>query len=186
MSEPSEQQPDTIDYNRVYADLQEKYHLAYSRSQKLFVTEKAQRKTLYHYKRRINAILDLLADSENETLPDPGIDADRISAVIQKEPALEKHLSLVLKIAAGEDEKTIPLKPSSLIDLAVNEMIPELTNDELDTVEMNPQDTDMWTRRNFSNLVISKFRPAVVNAKGVRDYYEESTNKRRRRAKDPA
>ncbi|KAM9895287.1 hypothetical protein OXX79_008178 [Metschnikowia pulcherrima] len=165
------------DYNQIYESLQARFNKSYALSQKLFVTEKTQRQTLYHYKRRVNALLDVLRDIEGESaanIDEPlQIDHDRLASLVTWRPELKECLQPALDISDGSMMPSqIPLKRSYGANLAVDEMIPELPNDELDTIELNPQDTDMWIRRHFSHLVVSKFRPAEIRAKGVREYVD--------------
>lgn len=165
------------DYNQIYELLQARFNKSYALSQKLFVTEKTQRQTLYHYKRRVNALLDVLRDIEGESaanIDEPlNIDHDRLALLVTWQPELKECLQTALDISDGSmTPSQIPLKRSYGVNLAVDEMIPELPNDELDTIELNPQDTDMWIRRHFLHLVVSKFRPAEIRAKGVREYVD--------------
>lgn len=176
-----------VDYNRIYDDLQDKFNKVYSISQKLYITEKTQRQTMYHLKRRNDAILDLLTElkaSETEVSEEPvDLDSDRLSAIMESKPELAQVLDPLLRMSKGEDAKNIQLKDSYNVDLAVTESVPEIVNDELDTVEVNPQDTEMWTRRNYAHLVISKFRPVEIRGKGVREYINSPNMNTKRRKK---
>lgn len=176
-----------IDYNKIYEGLQERFNKVYSISQKLFVTEKTQRQTMYYYKRRNDALLDLLCELEDcgdEDLDTPtSFDHERIANIISEKPELGEILDPVLQIALGEDASNIKVKDSYNVDLAVNESIPDIVNDELDTVEVNPQDTEMWTRRNYAHLVISKFKPVEIRGKGVREYINSPTLNTKRKKK---
>ncbi|OBA20820.1 hypothetical protein METBIDRAFT_88212 [Metschnikowia bicuspidata var. bicuspidata NRRL YB-4993] len=166
-----------IDHNLIYEQLQERFSRAYSLSQKLFVTEKTQRQALYHYKRRVNALLDVLQDMEGTESADVDqpleIDHSRLTLLITWRPELASTLNPVLQLAAGTDSPAqIPLKRSYAVNLVVEELIPEIANDELDAVEINPQNTEMWIRRNLLHLIMSKFTPAEVTPKGVREYLD--------------
>lgn len=181
------QEPDEeIDYSKIYDDLQEHFNKVYSISQKLFVTEKTQRQTLYYYKRRNDALLDLLSEMEDDYETDDPLNiyGDRISQIISAKPELAELLSPVSQIASGQDPATIKMKDSYNVNLAVVEAIPDTVIDEVDTVEVNPQDTEMWTRRNYAHLVISKFKPVEIRGKGVREYINSPTlnNKRKKKA----
>lgn len=178
-----------VDYNKIYEGLQEQFNKAYSLSQTLFVTEKTQRQALNYYKRRKNALTDFLADLEasDDDIDMPlQINPQRIANLIALKPDLEPTLRPLLHIAAGTDPLLIALKPTYGVDLTTEELIPDLPNDDLDSVENNPQDTEMWTRRNYSHLVNSKFKPAEIRPKGVRDYFESPSlnSKRRKRPKE--
>lgn len=175
-----------VDYNKIYDTLQEHFNKVYSVSQKLFVTEKTQRQTMYYYKRRNDAILDLLCEleGEDENVDIPvHLEPQRIADIISAKPELQNILEPALRIARGDDPATIKVKESYNVDLAVNESIPEIANDELDTVEINPQDTEMWTRRNYAHLVISKFKPVEIRGKGVREYIIPPTITTKRKKK---
>lgn len=182
----SQEPAEEIDYSKIYDDLQERFNKVYSISQKLFVTEKTQRQTLYYYKRRNDALLDLLSEMEDDSETDDplSIDEDRISQIISAKPELAELLSPVSRIASGQDPASIKMKDSYNVNLAVVEAIPETVIDELDTVEVNPQDTEMWTRRNYAHLVLSKFKPVEIRGKGVREYINSPTlnNKRKKKA----
>lgn len=183
---PQVQEPE-IDYSKIYEGLQERFNKVYSISQKLFITEKTQRQTLYYYKRRNDALLDLLCEleeSDNEETDElVPLSAERISHIISTKPELEHILKPVLSLAEGEDASRVQVKDSYNVDLVVNESIPDIVNDELDTVEINPQDTEMWTRRNYAHLVISKFKPVEIRGKGVREYINSPTLNTKRRKK---
>lgn len=185
-----DEESEGVDYNKIYESLQEQFNKAYSLSQKLFVTEKTQRQTLYFYKRRNNALLDFLYELEGEedNLETPlNIDQTRIANLINFKPELHAQLLPIMQMLTNTDPNQIRLKLNLSVDLATDELIPELPNDDLHTIETNPQDTEMWTRRNYSHLVISKFKPAEIRGKGVREYIDSPTlnNKRRKRAKEP-
>lgn len=179
-----------VDYAKVYDELLEQFNRAYHQSQTLYMTNKMQRQTLYHYKRRNNAMVDFLRsydDGAYEALDDEPmpIDAARIESLIAFRPHLRAVLQPMLQIANDVPPSDIQLDESYGINLLVDELIPELPSDELDAAELNPQDLDMWTRRNFYHLVVSKFKPAEIRAKGVRDYATATTpNVKRRKRKD--
>ncbi|GEQ70736.1 hypothetical protein JCM33374_g4415 [Metschnikowia sp. JCM 33374] len=176
-----------VDYNQIYEELQQRFNQSYAISQKLFIAEKTQRQTLYHYKRRLNALLDVLQDIEGDStdIDEPlAIDTTRLSSIVAWRPELAQDLNPVLQMASDDLPSQIPLKRSYGVNLAVDEMIPEIPNDELDSIELNPHDTDMWTRRNFMHLVVSKFRPAEIRARGIKEYVDSSSlgSKRKRRS----
>lgn len=179
-----------VDYSKVYDELLEQFNRAYHQSQTLYMTNKMQRQTLYHYKRRNNAMIDFLRsydDGAYEALEDGPmpVDAARIESLIAFRPRLKSVLMPMLQIANEVPPEEIYLDDSYGLNLLVDELIPELPNDELDAAELNPQDLDMWTRRNFYHLVVSKFKPAEIRAKGVRDYAATTTqNVKRRKRKD--
>lgn len=174
-----EEDPDSIDYNRLYEELQAQFHESYAISQKLFLTERTQRQALYYHKRRIDALLDYLGELEEDKEPEH--DRNQILNIIQKKPHLEETLLPLLDIESGKPPSQIPLKQAYNIDLATEEMIPGIANDELDSAELNPQNTEMWVRRNYSYLVVSKFKPLDIRARGVREYLDVPLQKKKRR-----
>lgn len=181
---------ESVDYNKIYDELMERFDKAIHRSQTIHAAEKVQRQTLYHYRRRNNALLDFLRsfdDSSYEILDESmSVDASRIEGLMLTDHNLQPVLKSILQIAKGESPNSIELGESYGINLAVDELIPELPEDELDAAELNPQDLEMWTRRNFSHLVTSKFKPADVRAKGVRDFVDSSANNNKRRKRKDA
>ena len=141
---------------------------------------------LYHYKRRNNALLDFIRVFDDPTYDDLDVesmpvDAARIESLVAFEPSLKAILGPAVQIAKSVLASEIKLDNSFGANLAVDELIPELPYDELEAAEKNPQDIGIWSRRNFSHLVVSKFRPADVRARGVRDYASSDNLKRRRR-----
>lgn len=162
------------DYSKIYEELQEKFNKVFAVSQKLFITDKTQRQTLYYYKRRNDAILDFLDEIDEELVADDPFDLskDRLDNLVSMSPDLAQILSPLQQIASNAAPDTVLVKELLHADLPVYEMIPDTVNDELDTVEVNPQDTDMWIRRNYTHLVISKFKPLEIRGKGVREYID--------------
>lgn len=179
---------DFVDYNVIYEGLLAQYAYQHQLSQKLWAAEKTQRQTLYYYKRRNNALLDLLAEFDDEELPeniqsDPANTA-RLANLAKLRPEIASEINTVLLMSDPDsDPAAALLKKSFAVNLAVDEMIPDIPHDELEPVEQNPQDTDMWTRRNFSHLVVSKFKPAEIKPRGVREYTDSSTSSVKRRKK---
>lgn len=179
------QTQELVDYSKVYEELLAQFNQAYLMSQKMFITEKTQRQTLYYYKRRNNALLDFLAklDEDERIAATTDLDLQRINSVIAKKPELLETLTPLLQMASSLNHDDIQLKESYNVGLAVDEIIPELVGDELDIAEVNPQDTEMWTRRNYSHLVVSKFKPVEIRSKGVREYTEPPSLNNKRRKK---
>lgn len=174
------------DYSKLYDTLLNRFNTVYHQSQTLHMTNKMQRQVLYHYKRRNNALLDFIRVFDDPTYDDLDVesmpvDAARIESLVAFEPSLKAILGPAVQIAKSVLASEIKLDNSFGANLAVDELIPELPYDELEAAEKNPQDIGIWSRRNFSHLVVSKFRPADVRARGVRDYASSDNLKRRRR-----
>lgn len=186
------QEVDDTDYGKVYEELQLHFHEVYTVSQRLAVTEKAQRQTLYSYRRKIDALLDYMAELEGrdeEPIEQPlDLDSRRIEEILQKKPELKLTLEPLLQIAQNELPANIKFKKSYNANLAVDELIPDIRQDELDTVEVNPQETEMWVRRNYPHLVVSKFKPVEIRGKDVREYNDPNLlapkKKRRTNSRD--
>lgn len=173
------QEIDDTDYGKVYEELQLHFHEVYSLSHKLAVTEKAQRQTLYNYRRKIDALLDYMAefeDRDEDPLDGPlAVDNKKIEDIISRRPELKNTLSPLLQISQDDSPADIKLKKSYNVNLTVDELIPDIPQDELDAVEVNPQETEMWVRRNYPHLVVSKFRPIEVRGKNVREFTDASS-----------
>lgn len=143
------------------------------------MTEKAQRQTLYNYRRKIDALLDYMAefeDRDEDPLDGPlAVDNKKIEDIISRRPELKNTLSPLLQISQDDSPADIKLKKSYNVNLTVDELIPDIPQDELDAVEVNPQETEMWVRRNYPHLVVSKFRPIEVRGKNVREFTDASS-----------
>lgn len=172
---------ETEDCAKLFEQYQERFNRAFAISQKLFITERAQRQTLKFYQRRNNALLDILTRVEDTPSEEFGAaDATRIANLIDLNPKLKDSLEPLLHL----DDASATVKASYPVSMLLHELIPELISDDLDIIETNPQESESWVRRNIPNLVISKFSPIELKPTGAREVYEELTSKRRRRAKD--
>ncbi|EGV64452.1 hypothetical protein PSN45_001521 [Yamadazyma tenuis] len=141
------------DISKVYNRLQEAFLAKYNRSSKLFAEERGQRELLNFYKRRNNALLDILAEAESEPAPvdDKELQA-RIENVVELNPNL-KDLEVLKDIDSAK--VSTKLKLSLLLD----ESISDFQIDDSVNIEKNPEDIEFWLRRNYSNLVLSRFKP---------------------------
>lgn len=174
------------DYGKVFEKYQERFSKVYSTSQDLFQAELSQRQALNFYCRRNNALLDLLHESENNE-PAPlqrqilsENDKLRIDNLMKLNPKLQKTLSPLLEI----ENRSQQLKSTYKINLLINETIPELINDDIDNLELNPQDIEPWVRRHYPHLVISKYMPINVSANKFNesnDIIPTSVSKRKRK-----
>ncbi|KAM3126626.1 hypothetical protein CJJ07_002276 [Candidozyma auris] len=187
-SNQSPQEVDETDYAKLYEDLQSRFNEVYAVSHKLAITERAQRQTLYHYRRKIDALLDYMAelkDYEEESLDTPlKLDTTKIENVIKRKPELSETLKPLLQMSNEDDPKDIKFKRSYNVNLTVDESIPEIQQDELDAVEVNPQETEMWVRRNYPHLVVSKFRPVEIRGKDVREFSDSQSSAPKKRRKN--
>lgn len=170
------------DYAKIFEKYQDRFNRAYAISKKLFITEKSQRQTLNYYHRRNNTLLDLLDKfEEDDNGHDPfEINVARVANIIDLNPQLGQSLTPLLNF---NDNQTV--KKSYKVNLLVGENVPELVNDDLDTIEQNPQDTDPWVRRNYSHLVKSKFKSIDVMSKGVKENAEAASLASKKRKKLP-
>lgn len=157
------------DYTKLFQNYQDKFNKVHATSIELFDAEADQRQTLYYYQRRNNAILKLLQNQEAEKLDNPELDLQRIQNLIAQLPRVGRNLTQVTSILSGVAD--VPIDRSHLLNLYVNESIPELLNDDLSSIEVNPQDINSWTRRNYPSLVESTFRPVYVPSEGLMSGY---------------
>lgn len=166
------------DYAKIFEKYQERFNQAYAISKKLFQTEKAQRQTLNYYYRRNNTLLDLLDKFETEQEQEESFDIDpaRVANIIELNPQLGQSLTPLLNLSDSQ-----VVKKSYKVNLVVAENVPELVNDDLDVIEQNPQDTEPWVRRNYSHLVVSKFKAIDVMTKGVRENADAALGSKKRK-----
>lgn len=184
------------DYSKIFKKYQEKFDKVYSISQKLFLTEKAQRQTFHYYHRRNNALIDLIEKfdakhpRESKNVISSSINNDefisetdksRIEKIIEINPRLKSTLTPLLSI--DDSTKETIFKNSYKINLILNESIPELINDDLDIIETNPQDSDNWVKRNYPHLVISKYKSIDLKIDGIKENFKSQPmiNKRKRK-----
>lgn len=166
---------DNKDYSKIFEKYQERFRKVYAISQKLFMTERAQRQTFNHYQRRNNALMDLLNEVEQPN-NDQDILSDgdklRLENLSELNPRLKNTLAPLLAIE--DPTKNIKIKNSYKVNMLLHEGVPELISDDLDLVENNPQDSDFWIRRNYPHLVISKYKPIDLKPTGVHEHFEQS------------
>lgn len=135
------------DINKVFLKLQEEFFIKYNKLVKLNNFEKHQLKLLSFYKRRNNAILDILSEFEEGG----EISEERIRNIEEMNESLKGKLT----VDDLDDKKIRSLK----MDLYLDESISELQIDDLINISKNPQDIEFWLRRNQPNLVLSRFKP---------------------------
>lgn len=157
-----DQQMANGDLAGVYQTLQDEFHQKYTELQQLFKEERELRHVLSFYSRRNNAILDLLEETETalrgpELKTESGIEQgieQRIDNIMELNPALA-DLAEIKAVLDGSYKASDTVK----MWLLLQEAIPELEIDDTIKVEKNPQDTELWLRRNYGNLVQGKFKP---------------------------
>ncbi|KAK6456408.1 uncharacterized protein RJT20DRAFT_44361 [Scheffersomyces xylosifermentans] len=174
------------DYPRIYERYYEKFKKVYAQSNKLFELEKSQRQTLAYYQRKNNALLKLLDEFEtahgNQNLPDSleeifaGRDRSRLEAIVEQAPRLAASLGPLFQLIGGDDEEEVPdnkveVEKHHLINLYINESIPDLINDDSISIQKNPQDPESWTRRHYPNLTTSRFKPVDFPINGLISEY---------------
>lgn len=129
-----------------------------------------------------------------------GGDRSRLEKIVQQAPHLASSLGPIFQLIAGEEQdvddedvdvdedepknsKHIVETPENLIlvqkrhyiNLYINETVPDLINDDLISIETNPQDPESWTRRHYPNLTTSKFKPVHFPANGLISEYIGNT-----------
>lgn len=142
------------DLAMVYQRLQDEFHTKYSQLQVLFKEERELRLVMSFYHRRNNAILDLIGEKEEGRDIDDKELTDRIDNVISMNGELA-DLEAVKSVVDGSYKASERMK----MLLLLQEAIPELEIDDAIKVEKNPQEIELWLRRNYSNLVLGKFKP---------------------------
>ncbi|CAH2352899.1 hypothetical protein CLIB1423_08S03686 [[Candida] railenensis] len=175
------------DYSKLMQQYQDKFNIAYMKSQSLWKAEKLQRQTLYSYQRKVNSLLDLLSSYE----VDPkNADTEKSEHVLRIENLLKskginpKLKSILEPLKEFKDTTKIQNNNHSL-NLYLTETIPEVVGDEIDHLEVNPQDAEAWVRRQYPHLVVSKFKPVNVSSTSIQNTVEAPASrpgvKRRRR-----
>ncbi|KAI3405962.1 hypothetical protein KGF56_001181 [Candida oxycetoniae] len=163
----SNDDPDEIDdksfeeIQELYIQLQDLFKKKSLELEKTFEEEKAQRMTLAYYLRRNQALLNILltqADEQDHYISTKDQN-QRINKIVQTVPRLSNKLKPLL----SESIDTSSLNPNYLINLYLSEKIPELINDDLIQLELNPQGTDAWCRRNYPNLINAHNKPITID-----------------------
>ncbi|ABN67875.2 predicted protein, partial [Scheffersomyces stipitis CBS 6054] len=154
------------DYHKIYEKYHDKFKKVYAQSIRLFESEKSQRQTLAYYQRKNQALLRVLEEFETangyKEEPDSveqifaGGDRSRLEKIVQQAPHLASSLGPIFQLIA---ENSISVQKRHYINLYINETVPDLINDDLISIETNPQDPESWTRRHYPNLTTSKFKP---------------------------
>ncbi|ODV81246.1 uncharacterized protein CANTADRAFT_36284, partial [Suhomyces tanzawaensis NRRL Y-17324] len=152
-------------FRNLYHQYKHQFKTAHDKSAELFSAEKAQRQALYYFQRRNNALLRILEEynkvEDHLDLESNAFDDEKIVRIAHTAPRLSHILKPILDLQRGQ---SIDVDRAHLVNLLVHETIPELINDDLLTIETNPQDPDNWCRRNVPNLVTAKFRPIKLPA----------------------
>ena len=168
---------DDKDYSKIYQRFQQRFVKVYETSHDLFEKEKSQRQSLTYFHQRNNALLKLIQEFDEEghnrnTVEPLSLEsASRISTLIQRVPRLQAKLTPLLKLMNGSE---LEVEKQHLINLFLNEKIPENINDDLISMETNPQDVESWCRRNYPNLIKLDFTPTDIPVKGLRAEYINS------------
>lgn len=147
------------DISKVYNDLQEEFSSKYKKLMALFEQEKSQRQLLEAYQRRTNSVLDVLHQMESpdsEVLVDLSDTQARIDNLLELNPHLTSlnHIKSILA-----DSTDFHVNDTLKYNLVLQEAINEIELNDLLLIEKNPQDIELWLRRNQPNLVLSRFKP---------------------------
>lgn len=149
-----------------YKRLQQQFKVGYEISQKLFLEEQDQRQAMAFYQRRNNAMLEVLSKVDTQPNSLISIDKSRISKIIEQSPRLSKTLTPLLEFT--NESK---LDKLHYVNLFINESLPELINDDLSSIEINPQNIESWIRRQKLQLISKNFKPIDIPATGIHQEY---------------
>lgn len=149
----------TPDYSAEYARLHNKFKVLYQVSHKVFIEEQQQRQTLAFLKRRNNALLDLLHKVDDTPAT---TDDDKIQRIIDRTPKLAKLLTPLLSL----NENTI-IDKSHFINCFIDEAVPDLLNDDISPLEINPQDFESWINRQKTTLTSLNFSEIDISHLGL-------------------
>lgn len=167
------------DLSSVYELYKRRFQNAYTKSIQLFEHEQAQRQTLYYYQRRNNAILGILdayeesSGNQKTQVQDPVSEIAKIDQILARSPVLAPELSKV-KALLSQSESDISgllLRKRHLLDLYINESVPELINDDVASHENNPQSIHSWAKRNYPDLISVNFKPINFTTEGLAKEY---------------
>lgn len=168
------------DYNKLMEHYQDKFYKAYTKSQALWKAEKVQRQALYAYQRKVNAILDLLSSyEEDNAVCENAARIENLCASLEN-PTVRRMLRSLRDLRS-----TAEISNLHRLNLYLTESIPDVVGDEVDHLEVNPQDAEAWVRRSYPHLVVSKFKPITVMSTSIQNTIEATQGrpapKRRRK-----
>lgn len=164
---------------QLYHTLQDRFKTVSSELSKTYEEEQNQRKTLSYYQRRNQAILNVLECFENTSTltttnnnttstPLDTFDADRIRRIVAKVPRLAKTLSPLMQQHQQQEASpsNIPISSNLLLNAYLIENVPDLIDDDLTSIEINPQSIESWCRRNQhtigTSLVTGASKPVTI------------------------
>ncbi|EDK45144.1 hypothetical protein LELG_03323 [Lodderomyces elongisporus NRRL YB-4239] len=161
----------------LFSLLQEQFKASSAKLEKTRKQEQYQRTTMAYYQRRNDALLNILDESglESQTHLDtdykiPNDDEKRrIDLIIERVPRIAKTLKPLAqdlgekgnKMTGSFTSKTI--NSNHFINMYLLETIPDLADDDLMQLEVNPQEADSWCRRNLPNLVNAQNVPITLD-----------------------
>ncbi|KAK6464412.1 hypothetical protein DFJ63DRAFT_70783 [Scheffersomyces coipomensis] len=169
-------------YPKLYQKYLEKFKKVYTISQHLYEMERDQRQALHYYKRRNNILLDMLQEFESagEHKPIPsseeilsGKDLGKLDNIIKISPKLGANIQAIQDLLQNDEEteENVEVDRNSLLNLYLTEQIPDLIQDDLISLESNPQQSENWSKRHYPHLQSNKFKPLDIPAKGIIDEY---------------
>lgn len=162
------------DISKVYTRLQEEFSHKYNHLFKLFQEEKLLRETLAFYKRRNNALLDILAEAE----PTKNVLDEELILRVKNLVEMNPQLDALLEI---QNLESLSKSTNVKLNLLLEESIAELPVDDTIHVEKNPEDIELWLRRNQPNLVSSKFQPIYYKDHKIHGVEDDSSVKKRKK-----
>ncbi|CCG23045.1 hypothetical protein CORT_0D01970 [Candida orthopsilosis Co 90-125] len=152
---------------QLYHTLQDRFKAVSTELSKTYEEEQNQRKTLSYYQRRNQAILNILEYLEDATTANgnasDSFDTARVKQIVEKVPRLAKKLSPLIQDASPSNT---PISSSLLLNAYLMDHIPDLIDDDLASIEINPQSIESWCRRNqatiSTNLVPGGIKPVTI------------------------
>ncbi|KAK6202919.1 uncharacterized protein RJT21DRAFT_119011 [Scheffersomyces amazonensis] len=165
---------DSKNYPKLYQRYLERFKKVYAISQNLFNMERDQRQTLTFYQRRNHLLLKMLQefeDANNHTIPSEteiisGKDRSRIENIAKISPRLQTVLAPLQQLLEDTPDAEV-VNQNYLLNLFLTEQIPELINDDLISLEANPQDSEIWTKRHYPHLQSIDFQPLDLPNQGL-------------------
>jgi hypothetical protein len=145
-----------------YEHLQNQFNECYEISQRIFTEEQNQRQTLAFFQRRNNALLELICKVEPQPSLQVTVDTARIEKIMETSNRLLNVLTLLVDFSPETE-----IDKLHYVNLYLNEMVPELVNDDISSVEINPQEVDSWVQRENLPVVPPEMKQIEIPACGM-------------------
>jgi hypothetical protein len=150
---------------------------------------------LAFFQRRNNALLELICKVEPQPPLQVSVDTARIEQIMEKSNRLLNVLTLLVDFSPETE-----IDKLHYVNLYLNELVPDLLNDDISSLEINPQQVDSWVQRENLGLAPPDFKQIEIPASGLVQQYvgtdgptveQESVavkpvKKKRKQASEPA